>query len=655
MNKKGFTIIELLAVILVVSILLIIAVPTILKFMKKGTSAYYTSLESELKVAGADYVETYRSLLPQYIDHVRVISLEELVDNKYIDPVVDEKGNACTGQVAIKKIKQDSYEYYSCLRCGEYFVSKENNCNYTEYDNEYTDSGDYRIELERYSYDVNQTDTFIAPLAKLYYKDDPNPIKTDLKGSPEIVNTNQLGTYQIIYYYHGAKKIVTVNVKDTVKPSKPKVVLKYTNKNGKSYQEDWFSGDVYVSYKSTDYAKDTIKGSGVDHYEVSTDNVNFVALDAESQNNYKKLSANEQLMLRQGNYLRYVRAVDKSGNIGPSASYRIKIDKTKPTCSLEVKSGTKYGDWYNTNVTVGFKSTDGTVSDLKTSTVDTTSITSPMQSKKITGTVVDQAGNSNTCTITVSVDNVRPSNPTITASDSKASNTWHNTTSNFTLNYSIAGENLSGNIYYYMKNSPITVTNGRGNGTQTKTATISAETNYDEYYGLVCSGAGLCSDNSVYIVKYDKTKPLCNWFGESTEWISRGTRTIGVSCDDQDKSGCTTSTAIQTWGINTSVKTQTFTYVIQDNAGNSTTCSKTANVYIDTVAPTISAKQATINPGTSTTYDFKNNINTTCNGISGCTTSCNPATSAGIGEYDVICTIISNSNLAASTKFHVKH
>ena len=156
-NKKGFTLIELLAVILLVAILLWLSVPTVVKYMKKGTKAYYHSLESEIKTAGVDYLETYRSLLPQNIGHVKVIELDELVDNKYIDKVVDEKGNSCTGKVTVEKIKTDSYDYYVCLKCGEYYESKSEDCNRnTEEDNYYEDSGDYRIEVDQDRYEVNQ-------------------------------------------------------------------------------------------------------------------------------------------------------------------------------------------------------------------------------------------------------------------------------------------------------------------------------------------------------------------------------------------------------------------------------------------------------------------------------------------------------------------
>ena len=50
-NKKGFTLIELMGVVLLISILMLIAVPAIMKYMKQGTNSYYRSIEKEMKVS----------------------------------------------------------------------------------------------------------------------------------------------------------------------------------------------------------------------------------------------------------------------------------------------------------------------------------------------------------------------------------------------------------------------------------------------------------------------------------------------------------------------------------------------------------------------------------------------------------------------------
>ena len=317
-NKKGFTLVELLAVVLLVALLMLIGIPAIMRYMKQGTRSYYRSLEKEMEVAGMDYMESYRTLLPRQIDHVSVVELEELVDNKYIDPVVDEKGNACTGQVAVKKQKNNKYEYHSCLICGEYYSSEKQECDFDESKNEYADSEDYRIVVDPKEYNVAQMEEFTSPYAEVYYND--QLIKDDLEGKPKKVDTSKVGTYEVKYYYHGKSEKIKVNVLDVTNPSATQVVLKYDNESGKNYKGNWYNGPIYAGYKSIDYTKKGYIGSDIDHYEVSTDARNYVPIEG-----------NSEILTQEGEYARYVRALDKAGNQGDESSYILKIDVTKPT------------------------------------------------------------------------------------------------------------------------------------------------------------------------------------------------------------------------------------------------------------------------------------------------------------------------------------
>ena len=186
-NKKGYTLIEIVATVIILGILLIIAVPTITKYINKGKNSYYTSLEKEIKSSGMDYLETYRTLLPRKVGHVKVISLDELTENKYLEPVKDENGNICEGQITVKKVKNDSYKYYSCIKCGSYYESSSQDCGFSETDNVYEDTADYTVIIrdievdlsrgfKKYTengktvYEVPQGENFTLPTGIAYYK-----------------------------------------------------------------------------------------------------------------------------------------------------------------------------------------------------------------------------------------------------------------------------------------------------------------------------------------------------------------------------------------------------------------------------------------------------------------------------------------------------
>ncbi len=94
-----------------------------------------------------------------------------------------------------------------------------------------------------------------------------------------------------------------------------------------------------------------------------------------------------------------------------------------------------------------------------------------------------------------------PTKPTITASDSKASGSWH--TANTTLSFS--GSSLPGNgqINYYYGTSSSSIT------TKANSVEIKSETKTTTYYVKACNSleTSFCSDVASYELKLDKTAP----------------------------------------------------------------------------------------------------------------------------------------------------
>ncbi len=112
----------------------------------------------------------------------------------------------------------------------------------------------------------------------------------------------------------------------------------------------------------------------------------------------------------------------------------------------------------------------------------------------------------------------------------------------------------------------------------------------------------------------DNTAPSCSWSGENTTWRKESV-SITVSGSDSG-SGMKSGQNTKTWSYTSSdveIKTDTQSYVISDNVGNTTTCSKTFNVYYDTKAPQINSTNNPTN-GNWVNYDFAVSVTATENG-----------------------------------------
>ncbi len=643
-NKKGFTLIEIITVITIIGILLLIAIPGIYGYLIRGTKEYYSDLEKTVMLSGRDYLDDYKQLLPEEVENVTVIPLEELVTNKYIDEVVDEDGNSCSGRVIARKNENKEYEYYTCLICENYETEGEA-CNYTEDNNVTADSKNYRLEVEKDRYTVKQGEDFKVPYAKAYYTLNgvESLVSDKVEGNPKKIDTNRLGEVEITYVYQGARKSIIVEVIDDVVPTIPQVVLRKDNAKGNLYNGNWYSGDIYEEYQSTDYGKNGILGSDIDYYEISTDG-----------RNYTKLESNYHISSNNGVQNYYVRSVDKSGNRSESNTYQLKIDKEYPTCELKSSGTNGNSGWYTSDATIEFKSKEDKVSGIKESKIDSPKVTSDSKNKKITGTVIDEAGNKTECSTTVNVDKTNPTvtynlgngiynankSIVITASDtyysymnikttnngavvnndnnikekSKSYNLTHGKWEVTATAYDESGRNVSesrnytidtkapscslkvtkgtsGSNGWYTSDVTIGFNTTDGTGTNIKSQVIDKQNiNANGTYtvtGTVIDEAGNAGACDI-TVKVDKKQPDCTNSGDSTAWTS-GNRTIYYGCSD-DGSGCSTGNSGGSVTFNTTTSTTTIAaYTIKDNAGNSRTCpARTANVYVDKSGPSVS-------------------------------------------------------------------
>ena len=589
-DKKGFTLIEMLTAVIIISVLLLVIIPSIWKYIKKGTTEYYSSLENMVLLAGRDYLNDYKALYPKEIGNVTVINLDELENNKYIKDVVDTNGDKCSAMVTVKKTDKNNYEYYSCLLCSDY-KSKDSNCNYNEDENITSDTKNYVVEVDANGYEidangyyiVDQGNDFSLPYGKVYKtnNNEKELIDDKLVPRPKTVDTNKLGITAVSYVYKGAKKEITVKVVDRVKPSTPQVVLRYDNSNGNLYNGGWYSGDIYQEYLSTDYAKPGLLGSGVKEYQFSKDG-----------KSYTVLAGNNRIETENGEHIYYVKSKDKSEyeNISDPSTYVIKIDKEIPSCKL-VSSGTKgKGTWYISDSKVSFKEDEiiEKVSSIIDKNIDNTKITEDVKNKVVTGQVVDEANNIGYCRIEVSVDKTNPQlSYNLSNKIYNSNQTLTITASDKFYDYMDITNNKDGKVI----NNDTVKSNSKSytltHGTYTVNATADDEsgrnTSLSKSY-VIDTKAPTCS------LEVDGTKGNDGWY---TSYV-----TVGFKSTDGTGSKIVSykikNTSVNKDGkisLNYNTTGEVVTAIVTDEAGNVGTC-KTGTIKIDTVvpnAPTITA------------------------------------------------------------------
>ncbi len=121
-NRKGFTMIELLATITILAILMIVTIPSVFFLINKSKEESRKSSRDTLTMATKSYTEANKDKLPKSIGDSRIIKANELKDSNYLkEEIKDADKNSCMKNsfVKIYKYDKDKYTYVTYLYCGD--------------------------------------------------------------------------------------------------------------------------------------------------------------------------------------------------------------------------------------------------------------------------------------------------------------------------------------------------------------------------------------------------------------------------------------------------------------------------------------------------------------------------------------------------------
>ena len=103
MNKKGFTVVEVLAVMIILGLLMLLVVPSISKLMKDNDEKKYSTYEKMME----EYAVVYPDKGLTYIKLSQLTNLEDVKRN-------------CTGYV---KVDRNENEYEAYIKCGDIYTT----------------------------------------------------------------------------------------------------------------------------------------------------------------------------------------------------------------------------------------------------------------------------------------------------------------------------------------------------------------------------------------------------------------------------------------------------------------------------------------------------------------------------------------------------
>lgn len=548
-NKKGFTLIEILAAITIMGILSGTVIASISKHVNKSHKEFCSSQVKMLEIAGRSYFDDNMSLLPMNMGGEECVTLNQLVNEKYIEQLKDYSDTLCNvnaSKVCSTKHLKSGYYYTTYLKCNKCNTDNANNktdstpiVRFTPASGQNTPNKDFTITMK-----ITDSSNPIASYAYTVYQKTSSgdiPVETvdfrEYKGDVKI-KLNRKGTYYIKgYAYNSIGKLGEGRGGDYIlKYSLPndcgsqiEVTAKKKEDNSKINQRTWMKGTLEITIK---------KKGDIESYDI------YVSKnDGPFQKVISKASALSRTITydnkQTGIYrLKIVGYNDQGDTCSTDANgnyFEYRQDNDPPDCRT---TGTPNGwdkGWVNKDVRLQ-ANCEGEhpkyESQCNHSKSTSNLITAEINDYRSAGFVMDNVGNKTDCApVLVRIDKTPPT-CSITLNGTEGNNGYYRSDVTGRIN---TNDPLSNNVASGVATYDIT-TSSSPTYNNNSTNTYSNNTNnYVRMYGYVKDQAGNINSCTSKEFRVDKTPPTYNYTFNPLIPIGSGYdygTTIQVKCSD---------------------------------------------------------------------------------------------------------------------------